>query len=531
MGGIRAITRWSAFGGNGPLFACVMAQSLMIGRVLIPPAAGVFSSYRAALLRRRVSSHQDAHRPARGFDPGEIEAVLDRLEADARARLRQDGFADAEIAVARSAMLHYQGQSFELEVPIPPGRWTGPRWKRRTGRSTSGPMAIAPARDEPVELVTLKVVGRAVPAMSRAALAARAELPEGVDIAEPVRRAYFGPAHGWLETRVLNRAELRTPRRGPCIVEEYDSTCVIPPGCTGTSGSPTATSRSRSGRTPAPEARRTHRDWRIAMTGQPDVSPPPHAGIGGARAVGRRGRCRASRSARRNRTGKTLTVAIPAGPTTLDPINAVTHDPLVITGTIFENLVEYDQEGVLKPQLAKALPEISADKLVYTFDLRDDVAFHNGQKMTAEDVKYSFDSMLDPKRGAARRGVFARIDKVEVDGPTRVRVHLKEPYAPWVYFLTKYMGIWPKDSREKLGDEHFKLHPAGVGTGPGMFEEWRPERVCQPEAQPELLAEGPAALGAAGRQDRAGGRDAGRLSHDRARPTSSARRRRAISRG
>src|SRR3954470_7134344 len=134
-------------------------------------------------------------------------------------------------------------------------------------------------------------------------------------------------------------------------------------------------------------------------------------------------------------TGKTLTVAIPAGPTTLDPINAVTHDPLVITGTIFENLVEYDQEGVLKPQLAKALPEISADKLVYTFELRDDVAFHNGQKMTAEDVKYSFDSMLDPKRGAARRGVFARIDKVVVDSPTRVQVHLKEPYAPWVYFL------------------------------------------------------------------------------------------------
>jgi peptide/nickel transport system substrate-binding protein len=190
------------------------------------------------------------------------------------------------------------------------------------------------------------------------------------------------------------------------------------------------------------------------------------------------------RRARAQSAGKTLTVAIPAGPTTLDPINAVTHDPLVITGTIFENLVEYDQDGVLKPQLAKALPEISADKLVYTFDLRDDVHFHNGQQMTADDVKYSFDSMLDPKRGAARRGVFARIDKVEVDGPNRVHVHLKEPYAPWVYFLTKYMGIWPKDSREKLGDEHFKLHPAGVGTGPGMFEEWRPNEYVSLKRNP-----------------------------------------------
>ena len=61
---------------------------------------------------------------------------------------------------------------------------------------------------------------------------------------------------------------------------------------------------------------------------------------------------------------------------------------------LFENLVEYDVDGVLRPQLAKALPEISPDKLVYTFDLRDDVVFQNGQPMTADDVKYSFETLL-----------------------------------------------------------------------------------------------------------------------------------------
>jgi peptide/nickel transport system substrate-binding protein len=157
---------------------------------------------------------------------------------------------------------------------------------------------------------------------------------------------------------------------------------------------------------------------------------------------------------------------------------------MVIMQSVFENLVENDVDGVLRPQLAKALPEISADKLVYTFELRDDVYFHNGKKLDAEDVKYSFESLLDVKRNAARRGIFARIDRVEVDSPTRVRVHLKEPYAPWVYFLTKYMGIWPKDSRETLGDEHFKLHPTGVGTGPGMFEEWRPNEYVSLKRNP-----------------------------------------------
>jgi N-methylhydantoinase A len=86
--------------------------------------------------------------------------------------------------------------------------------------------------DEPVELITLKVVGRGLPDVPRAALAAAAELPEGVVIAQPLRRAYFGPAHGWCDTDVINRADLGEPRAGPCIIEEYDSTCVVPPGST-----------------------------------------------------------------------------------------------------------------------------------------------------------------------------------------------------------------------------------------------------------------------------------------------------------
>jgi N-methylhydantoinase A len=76
------------------------------------------------------------------------------------------------------------------------------------------------------------VVGRGIPDTPRAGLAANAEQPQGVFIAEPVRRAYFGPVHGWRDTNVLNRADLAEPRMGPCIVEEYDATCIVPPGAT-----------------------------------------------------------------------------------------------------------------------------------------------------------------------------------------------------------------------------------------------------------------------------------------------------------
>ena len=89
-------------------------------------------------------------------------------------------------------------------------------------------------------------------------------------------------------------------------------------------------------------------------------------------------------------------------------------------------------------------------------------------------MKYSFEYMLDPKNKASRRPIFDRLSHVEIDSPHRLRVILKEPYSPWVYFLTKHMGIWPKGSREALGDDYFRLNPKGVGTGPGIFEEWKP---------------------------------------------------------
>jgi peptide/nickel transport system substrate-binding protein len=188
--------------------------------------------------------------------------------------------------------------------------------------------------------------------------------------------------------------------------------------------------------------------------------------------------------------GKTLTVVLPSNPITIDPINQLNHDAMILGQTVFENLVEYDVDGVLKPQLAKALPVISADKKTYTFDLRDDVTFQNGKKMTAEDVKYSFDYLLDANNKAARRPLFTRITKVTVLSEYKVQFDLAEPYGPWLYFLTKYMGIFPKDSRKEHGDDYFKSRPAGVGTGFGVFEEWKPNDYISFKKNPTYWRKG-----------------------------------------
>jgi len=163
-----------------------------------------------------------------------------------------------------------------------------------------------------------------------------------------------------------------------------------------------------------------------------------------------------------------LTVAIPSNPQTFDPINQSNHDAMVINQLIFENLVEIDGDGKRVPMLAKSWT-ISKDRLEYRFELRDDVTFHNGQPFTSEDVKYSYEYILNAANKALRRPMWASIDSVATDGPHAVVFRLKYPYRPFLDFMTKYMAIFPAGSREKLPPDHFKTNPTGVGTGPAIF--------------------------------------------------------------
>lgn len=220
-----------AFGGNGPLFACGMAESLSMTRVVIPPSPGLFSSF--GLLYADVEHHYSRtfRRLTRGMDLNEVNAAWDALEEQARTQLASEGFTGAAATFLRSAALHYHGQSFDLTVPIPDGAIDEAALRlieeaygkehERTYGHRAGP-------DEPVELVSIQVVGRG--------LRTGSGVPDRVQPiraeAEPLlaRHAYFGPDIGWAETPVLRRVDLGVPRRGPLIIEEYDATCLVLPG-------------------------------------------------------------------------------------------------------------------------------------------------------------------------------------------------------------------------------------------------------------------------------------------------------------
>src|SRR5438270_2232677 len=221
-----------AFGGNGPVFAAGMAEAMHIPQVLIPPSAGVFSSF--GLLYAEVEYYftRTRERLLRALDPAEAQDIIEGHEAEARARLSEDGFAPERIELRRSASVHYQGQSFELRVPLAAGPLDQAALTALEGafgvehERTYGHRAGV---EEPVELVSLEVIGRGIPQTPRAASAAAAGLAPDIAIADRRRRAYFG-SKGWLDAELLNRSDLATPHAGPCIVEEYDATCLIPPG-------------------------------------------------------------------------------------------------------------------------------------------------------------------------------------------------------------------------------------------------------------------------------------------------------------
>ncbi len=220
-----------AFGGNGPLFAAGMAAALGIRRIVVPPAAGLFSSF--GLLYANVEHHyaRTFRRLLRRSDPADIDRAWAALARQASEQLAAEGFSGERAQIKRSAALHYKGQTYELVVPAPDGpvdahllahleEAFGAEHERTYGHR-AGP-------EEPVELVAIQVVGTGV--REGSAVPERIVLGRGEPKPQPPRRAYFGPEHGWIDTPVLRRSDLAGARSGPLIVEEYDATCLVPPG-------------------------------------------------------------------------------------------------------------------------------------------------------------------------------------------------------------------------------------------------------------------------------------------------------------
>jgi N-methylhydantoinase A len=149
------------------------------------------------------------------------------------AQLKAEGFTGTSAVLDRSASLHYKGQIYELSVPAPDGDLDAAKLAELAERFGEEHRIVYGHRagpEEPVELVNIAVVGRGVSAASR--VPDKLHANAAARPSDTSRQAYFGRDHGWMETPVIARADLTKPVTGPAIVEEYDATCLIPPGGT-----------------------------------------------------------------------------------------------------------------------------------------------------------------------------------------------------------------------------------------------------------------------------------------------------------
>ena len=177
--------------------------------------------------------------------------------------------------------------------------------------------------------------------------------------------------------------------------------------------------------------------------------------------------CAPQTTARQN----VIVYGTPNQPNTLDPITAPDIVSRSMIEMIFDGLVAADDKSQLHGALATSW-NVSPDGKEWTFSLRHGVQWHDGAEFTADDVKFTYDTVLDPNtKPTVAKSDYAAIQQVEVVDPYTVRFYLSRPDAS---LLSKVvLGIAPKHllQGQDLATTPFNQNP--IGTGPFMFDSWK----------------------------------------------------------
>jgi oligopeptide transport system substrate-binding protein len=172
--------------------------------------------------------------------------------------------------------------------------------------------------------------------------------------------------------------------------------------------------------------------------------------------------------------------------TSLDPAFARNQNAIWMINQLFNGLVQVDTNLNTIPCIAKTW-NTSADGLTYTFNLRNDVYFHDdplfegskGRKVVAADFVYSFNRLIDPKIGSSGGWIFN--DKVKDSNSfiavndSTFQVRLAKPFPAFLNLLTaQYCSVVPKEVADHYGKD-FRSHP--IGTGPFKFKYWKEDEI------------------------------------------------------
>ena len=220
-----------AFGGGGPIHAVGLADMLGIGRIIVPPSPGVFSAF--GLLFADLEHHfvQTYFKAFAEIDFDQANGILGSLQERGRTLLRAEGFDDSSHQVITQLDMRYAGQTSELTITMPQ-RSFSPHTLEALGEAYAQEheKTYGYRVDEPCQLVNLRVIARGI--------SEEARVPEHMELsAQPVadklrdRKVYFDLQKEWINTSAVERAAIANgTSEGPLVIEEYDSTTLVPPG-------------------------------------------------------------------------------------------------------------------------------------------------------------------------------------------------------------------------------------------------------------------------------------------------------------
>ena len=221
-----------AFGGSGPVHAASLALHAGIAHIVVPPASGVFSAFGLLFTRIEHRLVRTSSVDAALADAGKLNTLAAELQREAEELMAAEGIAVADSENHFLLDLRYRGQSSELGIPV-----QLPLTAAAVAQAVQGFHAEhertygyhSPLEATQIVNVRLRVRARAGEAVEvradRISPAVRRKSGDAVG----QRQVYFGPRWGWQDTPVVRRETLAATS-GPLVIEEYDTTIVVPPG-------------------------------------------------------------------------------------------------------------------------------------------------------------------------------------------------------------------------------------------------------------------------------------------------------------
>lgn len=186
-----------------------------------------------------------------------------------------------------------------------------------------------------------------------------------------------------------------------------------------------------------------------------------------------------------------LIYAISREPVYLNPLLATDPGSELVNSRIFQGLVRLNERLEPVPALATSW-SFSKDGLEWTFNLRDDVYWHDGVLFTANDVKFTYDLVKHPDYNGVKRSDLRVVDRVEIISDHEIKLVLNQPSAPLLGKLV--LGIIPEHIFGGSEVARLKEHPANdrpIGTGPYTLGEWKKGESIVLKASSHYWGEGP----------------------------------------